>query len=51
MYPVSYYNEYYEDQKEENYIEQPQQQKLAYKQKQKQTEAEALELTYSHLGR
>ena len=51
MYPVSYYNEYYEEQKEENYIEQPQQQKLAYKQKQKQTEAEALELTYSHLGR
>ena len=51
MYPAIYYNEYHEDQKEENYIEQPQQQKLAYKQKQKQTEAEALELTYSHLGR
>ena len=40
------------DYKEEvNYIEQPQQQKLKYKQKLKQTEAEALELTYSHLGR
>lgn len=53
MNPMSCYNfnnYYYEDDhKEENYIEQPQQQKL--KHKQKQTEAEALELTYSHLGR
>ena len=47
---MSYWDDYYcEDHKEENYIEQPQ--KLIYKQKQKQTEAEALELTYSHLGR
>lgn len=54
MYSMDVYNDYYyEDQKEENYMEQPQpqQQKLKFKQKQKQTEAEALELTYSHLGR
>ena len=49
---MDYYEEnlYGEEYKEE-YNEEPYNQKLCFKQKQEQTEAEALELTYSHLGR
>jgi hypothetical protein len=50
MYPTTYYQEYYIRDNKEEIPEQPMQnQKLEYKQK--QTEEEALELTYSHLGR
>lgn len=47
MNPVYYYNE--ENEKEDPGMYPHQQQELVFKQK--QTEAEALELTYSHLGR